>query len=196
MDYCTHGQDVRAKCPWCMLLMVQAEIKQLRLEAETKDRAIKLLSAGLAKAKTIIDELPKICEAAMVAVDQPEESPFNPKTIEFLRKMDEAQERTAGSNLRFGPEIPTAKKRGSRRGHPASCQCVACSKPPRYRAFKDEEEFKPHRDRWYQYNRKSDTHFRHPVVYNFIGVDGMTWNEFFKSCSFEDGTPCGVQENP
>jgi hypothetical protein len=67
-------------------------------------------------------------------------------------------------------------------------------KPAKYRPFKDAEEFKPHRDRWWRYNDAEDSeHVQPPAAYSKIGPMGSNWQQAFSGRVFDDGTPFGVR---
>ena len=67
-------------------------------------------------------------------------------------------------------------------------------KPAAYRPFKDAEEFKPHRDRWWRYNDSEDSeHVQPPAAYSKIGPMGSNWEQAFSGRVFDDGTPFGVK---
>jgi hypothetical protein len=67
-------------------------------------------------------------------------------------------------------------------------------KPAKYRPFKDAEEFKPHRDRWWRYNDSEDSeHVQPPAAYSKIGPMGSNWEQAFSGRVFDDGTPFGVR---
>jgi hypothetical protein len=67
-------------------------------------------------------------------------------------------------------------------------------KPAKYRQFKDAEEFKPHRDRWWRYNDSEDSeHVQPPAAYSKIGPMGSNWEQAFMGRVFDDGTPFGVK---
>jgi hypothetical protein len=67
-------------------------------------------------------------------------------------------------------------------------------KPAKYRPFKDADEFKPHRARWWRYNDSEDSDFSHPpAAYSKIGPMGSNWEQAFSGRVFDDGTPFGVK---
>ena len=67
-------------------------------------------------------------------------------------------------------------------------------KPAAYRPFKDAEEFKPHRDRWWRYSDSEDSeHVQPPAAYSKIGPMGSNWEQAFSGRVFDDGTPFGVK---
>jgi hypothetical protein len=63
--------------------------------------------------------------------------------------------------------------------------------PAKYRAFANAEEFKPHRDRWWQV--KGNATVYPPGHYKDAGYDGSTWQQAFDDFVFDDGTPFGVK---
>ena len=66
-------------------------------------------------------------------------------------------------------------------------------RPARYRPFKDAEEFKPHRDRWWRFNDTPDGLIFPHSPYNDNGPSGCTWQQAFNGRAFDDGTPFGVR---
>jgi hypothetical protein len=70
-------------------------------------------------------------------------------------------------------------------------------RPKQYRPFKDAEEFKPHRDKWWRYKenhgRTLNRNIRPPVMYNDDCYGERTWLQRFGECEFEDGSPFGVE---
>ena len=66
-------------------------------------------------------------------------------------------------------------------------------KPATYRPFKDAEEFKPHRDRWWRFNDTPDGLIFPHSPYNDNGPSGCTWQQAFNGRAFDDGTPFGVE---
>ena len=79
--------------------------------------------------------------------------------------------------------------------HEGSTYIVPTEPEPQYRPFKNAEEFRPHRDRWWR--QKSDGDDRCCPPGNYFG-DGYqklwTWKGAFQQLEFEDGTPFGVEE--
>jgi hypothetical protein len=59
---------------------------------------------------------------------------------------------------------------------------------PKYRPFKNAEEFRPYRNYWIKNNRC----LKRVVEYSDFGVNGMSWESLLRSRTFEDGAPCGV----
>ena len=66
-------------------------------------------------------------------------------------------------------------------------------KPAKYRPFKDAEEFKPHRDRWWYRDDKDGRRYFPPQYYSEDHHGGSTWAGRFEQCFFADGTPFGVR---
>jgi hypothetical protein len=67
-------------------------------------------------------------------------------------------------------------------------------KPAAYRPFKDAEEFKPHRDRWWYRDDKDGRRHFPPASYSDQAHGGATWKHRFETCFFDDdGTPFGVR---
>ena len=66
-------------------------------------------------------------------------------------------------------------------------------KPAAYRPFKDAEEFKPHRDRWWYRDDKDGRRHFPPAGYSDQAHGGVTWKHRFDTCFFDDGTPFGVR---
>jgi hypothetical protein len=66
---------------------------------------------------------------------------------------------------------------------------------PKYRPFKNAEEFKPFRNCWW-YRDDSDgrKHFP-PMYYSDSFHGGISFAYRFKTCFFEDGTPFGVLDD-
>ena len=74
------------------------------------------------------------------------------------------------------------------------CIIRKIEKPAKYRPFKDAEEYKPHRDRWWRYNDSEDLeHVQPPAAYSKIGPMGSNWAQAFSGRVFDDGTPFGVK---
>jgi hypothetical protein len=66
-------------------------------------------------------------------------------------------------------------------------------RPAKYRPFKDAEEFKPHRDRWWYRDDKDGRRHFPPASYSDQAHGGATWKHRFDTCFFDDGTPFGVR---
>jgi hypothetical protein len=66
-------------------------------------------------------------------------------------------------------------------------------KPAKYRPFKDAEEFKPHRDRWWYRDDKDGRRHFPPSSYSDYSHGGANWRHKFDTCFFDDGTPFGVK---
>jgi hypothetical protein len=64
-------------------------------------------------------------------------------------------------------------------------------KPAKYRPFESAEEFKPHRDRWWQV--KGNATVYPPGHYRDAGYNGSTWQQAFDELIFDDGTPFGAK---
>ena len=69
-------------------------------------------------------------------------------------------------------------------------------KEPQYRPFSNAEEFKPYRSRWVKTKEETTIRLRFGF-YDDFGVFGAKgWNlnyqTLFDTCTFEDGSPCGV----
>jgi hypothetical protein len=62
-------------------------------------------------------------------------------------------------------------------------------KPKQYRQFKNGEEFKPFRDRWWRMKSESVDCCHPPVFYS----DNNDWGRAFDLLVFDDGTPFGVE---
>ena len=74
------------------------------------------------------------------------------------------------------------------------CIIRKIEKPATYRPFKDAEEFKPHRDRWWYRDDKDGGRRRFPPAsYSDKMHGGATWKHRFDTCFFDDGTPFGVE---
>ena len=67
-------------------------------------------------------------------------------------------------------------------------------KPKQYRPFANAEEFKPHRDRWWQ-NKGMKSSVFPPSDYSDNYHCGKTWSESFINKVFDDGSPFGVELN-
>ena len=74
------------------------------------------------------------------------------------------------------------------------CIIRKIEKPATYRPFKDAEEFRPHRGRWW-YRDDKDGSRRHfpPASYSDKMHGGSVWQHRFETCFFDDGTPFGVE---
>jgi hypothetical protein len=68
-------------------------------------------------------------------------------------------------------------------------------KPAAYRQFKDAEEFKPHRDRWWYRDDKDGRRHFPPAGYSDQAHGAASWKHRFDTCFFDDGTPFGVRIN-
>ena len=73
-------------------------------------------------------------------------------------------------------------------------------KPATYRPFKDAEEFKPHRDRWWMLrdlpsvlSGPRGNFIEPPEAYAEKGFAGCDWKSAFELRVFDDGTPFGVR---
>jgi hypothetical protein len=73
-------------------------------------------------------------------------------------------------------------------------------KPAAYRPFKDAEEFKPHRDRWWMLKDlppeligPRGNFIEPPEAYAEKGFAGCDWEGAFALRVFDDGTPFGVR---
>jgi len=69
----------------------------------------------------------------------------------------------------------------------------------KYRPFKNDEEFKPHRDKWVRNLTPYDELLRIGCIGRggvTIGGKSFTWACLFMSAKFEDGSPCGVVDEP
>jgi hypothetical protein len=64
-------------------------------------------------------------------------------------------------------------------------------KPKRYRPFANGDEFRPHRDRWWQDKGKSYVYA--PSTYGDDHHRGASWESSFVNKLFDDGTPFGVE---
>lgn len=62
---------------------------------------------------------------------------------------------------------------------------------PKYRAFKNAEEFKPHRDKWWKY--KDGDVIWPPACYSDEGYCDTDWDYCFVNQVFDDGTPFGIR---
>ena len=69
---------------------------------------------------------------------------------------------------------------------------VARKIEPKYRPFKNAEEFKPHRDKWWKY-KDAGFVFWPPACYSDEGYSDTDWDYCFENQVFEDGTPFGVE---
>ena len=69
---------------------------------------------------------------------------------------------------------------------------VAPPKAPKYRPFKNAEEFKPHRDKWWK-KVGDDDRIYPPSYYNDKYHGGLSFEYCLQSRFFEDGTPFGVE---
>jgi len=67
-------------------------------------------------------------------------------------------------------------------------------KPKQYRPFANGDEFKPHRDRWWQ-NKGMESNVFPPSYYSDNYHCGKTWGESFINKVFDDGSPFGVELN-
>lgn len=68
---------------------------------------------------------------------------------------------------------------------------------PTYRPFKNAEEFKPYRDKYFKYKNCDFPTYVKTFSYNDSGIKTIngacfTWKDMFEECTFEDGSPCGV----
>jgi len=64
--------------------------------------------------------------------------------------------------------------------------------PAKYRAFANEEEFKPHRDRWWSWRDDRSNTFP-PAAFGKSGHHSHSWEASFARKVFDDGTPFGVK---
>ena len=63
----------------------------------------------------------------------------------------------------------------------------------KYRPFKNGDEFKPFRERWWRYKDiDGDAQIRPPATYNQYSQDGRSWKQRFSEIEFEDGSPFGM----
>lgn len=62
---------------------------------------------------------------------------------------------------------------------------------PQYRPFRDAEEFRPHRDRWWRYKDSPGTK-NPPQSYHDLGVSSLFWCHAFELIEFDDGIPFGM----
>ncbi len=63
---------------------------------------------------------------------------------------------------------------------------------PKYRPFKNAEEFKPFRDCWWYRDDNGTRRYFPPQYYDDKCHGGVTFVRRFETCFFEDGTPFGV----
>ena len=80
-------------------------------------------------------------------------------------------------------------------GHVVPYFAIEKVKEPEYRPFANAEEFKPYRERWFASKKDSDV-FRVELYCNsgICEVRGYwSYDELFKDCTLEDGTPAGVK---
>ena len=67
-------------------------------------------------------------------------------------------------------------------------------KEPQYRPFSNAEEFKPYRSRWVKMKGSGVTRFNfynNKCVHN-DPLEVFNYQKLFDTCTFEDGSPCGV----
>jgi hypothetical protein len=64
--------------------------------------------------------------------------------------------------------------------------------PAKYRPFANEEEFKPHRDRWWSWRDDRSNTFP-PAAFGKSGHHSHSWEASFARKVFDDGTPFGVK---
>jgi hypothetical protein len=64
--------------------------------------------------------------------------------------------------------------------------------PAKYRPFANEEEFKPHRDRWWSWRDDRSNTFP-PAAFGKSGHHSHSWEASFARKVFDDGTPFGVR---
>ena len=69
----------------------------------------------------------------------------------------------------------------------------------KYRPFKNAEEFNQHREKWVCNLTPDDTLFRVGSMSNIgVTIKGVpfSWDDLLKKARFEDGSPCGVLDEP
>ena len=66
---------------------------------------------------------------------------------------------------------------------------------PKYRPFKNAEEFKPYRNCWWYRDDSDGRRYFPPQHYDDQHHGGVFFAYRFKTCFFEDGTPFGVLED-
>jgi len=76
---------------------------------------------------------------------------------------------------------------------PISLRPRKIEKPAAYRPFKDAEEFKPHRERWWYRDDKDGRQHFPPAGYSDRAHLGASWQHRFETSFFDDGTPFGVK---
>jgi hypothetical protein len=63
---------------------------------------------------------------------------------------------------------------------------------PKSRPFRNADEFRPFRDRWWRY--KASDMLYPPQPYDDNGTDGLDWEEAHDHRLFDDGSPFGIVE--